>query len=48
MLDEHVKCTFSVHLNVYGKHHNGSSFLYGNGFYYNETASFALDVTPTP
>lgn len=46
MLGPHTRCTFSVDLNVYGKHHNGGSFLYGNGFYYHETASFALAVGP--
>jgi hypothetical protein len=44
MLGTNAKCTFSTTLNVYGKHHNGGSFLYGTGFYYNETASFALQV----
>jgi hypothetical protein len=45
MLGTHRKCTFSTTLNVYGKHHNGGTFLYGNGFHYNETASFALEVS---
>jgi hypothetical protein len=46
MLDENVKCTFSVTLDVWSKHFNGVSFLSGQGYEYHETASFALDVGP--
>jgi hypothetical protein len=44
MLGSHRKCTFSTTLNVYGKHHNGSTFLYGNDFHKTDTASFALEI----
>ena len=42
----HTRCTFSVHLHVDAKHHNGGSFI--DAYDYRETASFALELTPAP
>ena len=39
----HTACTFSIHLHVAAKHHNGASFIIG--YDYHETASFALQQT---
>ncbi|QMW24135.1 hypothetical protein [Sandaracinobacteroides saxicola] len=41
----HTRCTFSVHLHVNAKHHNGGGFI--DAYDYNETASFALELTPS-
>lgn len=38
----HTRCSFSVHLHVDAKHHNGSSFI--DAYDYHETASFALEL----
>ncbi|WP_380877472.1 hypothetical protein ACFB49_12970 [Sphingomonas sp. DBB INV C78] len=38
----HRRCTFSVHLHVDAKHHNGGSFI--DAYDYHETASFALEI----
>lgn len=38
------RCTFSVHLHVDAKHHNGGSFI--DAYDYRETASFALELKP--
>ena len=38
------KCSFSIHLHVNAKHHNGGAFI--DAYDYHETASFALEVTP--
>jgi hypothetical protein len=43
---KNVKCTFSVTLNVWAKHFNGSDFLTDPAHHYYETASFALNVGP--
>ena len=40
----HTRCTFSVHLHVDAKHHNGGSFI--DAYDYHETASFALELKP--
>ena len=40
----HTRCTFSVHLAVDAKHHNGGAFI--DAYDYHETASFALEITP--
>ena len=40
----HTRCSFSVHLHVDAKHHNGGSFI--DAYDYRETASFALEITP--
>jgi hypothetical protein len=42
----HTRCTFSVHLHVDAKHHNGGSFI--DAYDYRETAAFALQLTPGP
>ena len=38
-----TRCTFSIHLHVDAKHHNGGSFI--DAYDYHETASFALEQT---
>ena len=43
MLGGTRKCTFSVTLGVYAKHLTGASRI--SSYDYNETASFALDIT---
>ncbi|MGL4543163.1 MAG: hypothetical protein ACRCUI_11695, partial [Polymorphobacter sp.] len=39
-----TRCTFSAHLHVNAKHHNGAGFI--DAYDYHETASFALEITP--
>ncbi|TFU06069.1 hypothetical protein EUV02_03370 [Polymorphobacter arshaanensis] len=39
----HTRCSFSVHLHVDAKHHNGGAFI--DAYDYHETASFALQLT---
>jgi hypothetical protein len=39
----HTRCSFSIHLHVDAKHHNGGSFI--DAYDYRETASFALEIT---
>ena len=38
-----TRCTFSIHLHVDAKHHNGGSFI--DAYDYHETAAFALEQT---
>lgn len=38
-----TRCSFSVHLHVDAKHHNGGAFI--DAYDYHETASFALELT---
>ncbi len=38
----HTRCSFSVHLHVDAKHHNGGAFI--DAYDYDETASFALEL----
>ncbi len=44
LLGAQTKCTFSVTLRVYAKHFTGSSRI--QAYDYEETASFALEITP--
>lgn len=41
-----TRCTFSVHLHVDAKHHNGGGWI--DAYDYDETASFALEITSGP